>query len=46
MFLMIPADAVDKRPQWGLAESVLDNCSITCPIVGLVWKSSLRKLSA
>lgn len=23
-----PADARDKRPQWGLAESVSDNCAI------------------
>lgn len=43
MFLMIPrlADAGDKRPQYGFAESVSDNCSITRPIGRLVWKSSL-----
>lgn len=36
-----PADARDKRPPWGLAESVSDNCSITRPIGWLVWKSGL-----
>lgn len=47
MFLMIPepADARDKRPQCGLAESGSDNCSITCPISQLVWKSILSKMS-
>lgn len=36
-----PADARDKRPPWGLAESVSDNCSITRPIGWLVCGSGL-----
>lgn len=38
-----PADAGDKRPQWGLAESVSDNCSITRPVGRLVWRKRLSK---
>lgn len=41
-----PADTRDKRLQRGLAESVSDNCSITCPIGQLVCKSGLPKMSA
>lgn len=41
-----PADARDKRPQWGLAESVSGNCSITRPIGQLVGKDvSLKNVS-
>lgn len=39
-----PADARDKRHQWGLAESVSDNCSISRHVSQLVWKSGLRKM--
>lgn len=47
ILLMIPASQLmpedmpdDKRPQWGLADSVSDNCSVG----RLVWNSGLRKL--
>lgn len=47
ILLMIPGSQLmpedmpdDKRPQWALADSVSDNCSVG----RLVWSSGLRKL--